>query len=41
MPIVYKDHKNTAPKISAELNDHLENPVYSKTVRKELEVPVV
>ena len=31
-----KDHKNTAPKITAELNDHLEDPISSKTVRKEL-----
>ena len=35
-PIVRKDHKKTAPKITAELNDHLESPVSSKTVRKEL-----
>ena len=34
--IVRKDHKNTAPKITAEYNDHLENPVSSKTVRWEL-----
>ena len=34
--IVRKDHKNTAPKITAEINDHLENPVSSKTVRREL-----
>ena len=34
--IVWKDHENTAPKISAELNDDLENPVSSKTVRREL-----
>ena len=34
--IVRKDHKNTVPKIKAELNDHLENPVSSKTVRREL-----
>ena len=27
MWIVRKDHKNTAAKITAELNDHLENPV--------------
>ena len=25
--ILRKDHKNTAPKITAELNDHLENPI--------------
>ena len=31
--IVKKDHKNTALKITTELNDHLENPVSSKTVR--------
>ena len=30
--IVRKDHKNTIPKTTAELNDHLENPVSSKTV---------
>ena len=34
--IVGKDHKKTAPKITAELNDHLKNPFSSKTVRKEL-----
>ena len=34
--IVRKDHSYTAPKITAELNDHLENPVSSKTVRREL-----
>ena len=34
--IVRKDHQNTAPKVTAELNDHLENPVSSKTVRREL-----
>ena len=28
--IVRKDHKNTAPKITVELNDHLENQVSSK-----------
>ena len=33
---VRKDHKNTALKITSELNDHLKNPVSSKTVRKEL-----
>ena len=33
---VWKDHKNTAPKITAELYDHLENPVSSKTIRREL-----
>ena len=32
--IVWKDHKNTAPKIIVELNDHLDNPVSSKTVRR-------
>ena len=31
MRIVRKDHKNTA-----ELKDHLENPLSSKTVRREL-----
>ena len=30
--IVWKDHKNTALKITAELNDYFENPVSSKTV---------
>ena len=29
--IVRKDHKNTALKITAELNEHLMNPVSSKT----------
>ena len=32
--IVGKDHKNTAPKIKAELNDHLENPVSRTVIRK-------
>ena len=35
MLIVKKDQKNTAPKITAELNDHLQNPFSSKTVRRE------
>ena len=34
--IVRKDHKNTAPKITAELNDHLEKLVISKTARRKL-----
>ena len=34
--IVRKDRKNTAPKITVELNDHFENPVSSKTVRRKL-----
>ena len=34
--IVRKDYKNTAPKITAELNDHLANPVSSKTVRSRI-----
>ena len=34
--IVRKDHKNTALKITAELNDQPENPVSAKTVRKEM-----
>ena len=34
--IVWKDHKNTALKITPELNDYLEKPVSSKTVKKEL-----
>ena len=34
--IVGKDHKNSAPKIAVEFNDHFENPVSSKTVRREL-----
>ena len=34
--IVRKDYKNTAPKITAELNGHLKNQVSSKTVRREL-----
>ena len=33
---VRKDHKNTALKITAELNDHFENPVSLKTVWREL-----
>ena len=32
--IVRKDHKNTTPKITAEFDDHLENPVSSKTIRR-------
>ena len=32
--IVKKDYKKTAPKITAELNDNLEKPVSSKTVRR-------
>ena len=35
MQLVRKNHENTAPKISAELNEHLENPVSSKTVKRE------
>ena len=34
--IVRKDHKNTAPKFTTEFNVHLEKPVSSKTVRREL-----
>ena len=34
--IVRKDHKNTAPKITAELNNHLESLSSSKRVRREL-----
>ena len=33
---IRKDHKNTAPKLAAQLNDHLENPVITKTVYWEL-----
>ena len=33
--IVKKDHKNRASKITVELNDHLKNPVSSKTVRRD------
>ena len=33
--IVKNDPKNTVPKITADLNDHFEIPVPSKTVRKE------
>ena len=36
MRIVKKDHKNTAPKITAELNGHLEYPVSSKNVKRGL-----
>ena len=32
--IVWKDRENTAPKIKAELNDHLENPVSTKNIRE-------
>ena len=34
--IVWKDHKNIAPKITTVFNDNLENPISSKTVRREL-----
>ena len=34
--IVRKDHKNTAPKITGEFYDHLENPVFSIIVGREL-----
>ena len=34
--IVREDRKNTAPKITAELNDHFDNQVSSKTVRMKL-----
>ena len=30
------DHKNTAPKTTAEVNRHLENPVSSKIVKRKL-----
>ena len=33
--IVWMDHKNTASKITSELNDNIEKPVSSKTVRRE------
>ena len=33
--VVQKADKNTSPKITVEFNDHLENPVSSKTVRRE------
>ena len=36
MRIVRKDYKNTVPKITAKLNNHLENPISLKTVRKGL-----
>ena len=36
MRIFRKDHKNTALKNTAELNDLVENPVFSKAVRREL-----
>ena len=36
MQIFRKDHKNTDLKITAALNDHLKNPVSSKTLRREL-----
>ena len=34
--IVRKDHKTTASRIMEELNEHLERPVSTKTVRREL-----
>ena len=34
--IFREDHKNTVPETTAEVNDNLENPVSSKTVRREL-----
>ena len=34
--IVREDRKTTAPKITAELNKHLQDPVSTKTVRREL-----
>ena len=34
--IVRQDRKTTAPKITAELNENLQNPVSTKTVRREL-----
>ena len=34
--IVRKNHKNTAPKITADPNDLHENPVSSKTVRRRI-----
>ena len=34
--IVRKDRRTTAVKITAELNEHLQNPVSTKTVRREL-----
>ena len=34
--IIRKEHKNTAWKITAELNDHLQIPVFSEFVRREL-----
>ena len=37
--IVRKDHKNTASKIKAVINDHLEDTISSKTVRRELQKP--
>ena len=37
--IVWNDHKNTNPKIIAELNDHLENPVFPKTKKKTCTLP--
>ena len=36
MWIAGKDYKNRAPKIIAELNDHLQNPVSLETLRREL-----
>ena len=35
MWIVRTAHKNTTPKITADFNDHLKNPVSSKTLRRE------
>jgi hypothetical protein len=36
---VPKNHRNTAAQVKAELNIHLEDPVYIKTVRLELHNP--
>ena len=34
--IVRNDQKDAAPKITAELNDHFNNPISSKTVRMDM-----
>ena len=39
--IVWNDNKSTSPKITAELNDHLEKPISSKTARRKLHKAVI
>jgi transposase len=35
--IVSKNHRSTAPQVRAELNIHLEDPISTKTIRRELQ----